>query len=578
MAYKFDISQLTPLKFYPLTDLIESVTATGINMYNVFNPNLNYKEFDDEFYFRNINSWEEKRIWFQPYQKGDIIYIQFLGIDTTPTAVYTTYLIDKDNQIVNTYAVTEPTGTVINGQIIKECSIPLYNVDEGYYRVVIRCRTTITGTPSVNEYAFVISEPIHVKERHENSQLIKYKHSEYTQGTFFEFGLEYQLRTYGVVHELVTQSKFEVYEDEPMNLTLLSGVPYRLWTWGIGGDGNPIPEWFADKIERLSLCDSLEIDGKNYTRSADSKLEANRKQRTGLCSYKLPLRERYTDNSVYIEQYEKPIILLSDVKYTRLIYVQELEKTATTYAIDLFFDGIYNFVDYLNSVFAKAQSLGGKFGIDAQDNLVYIASSTSERSTYATLVVNGVLYYGLELVVELDGTNTDLVVNIDDSSAFNYAINYGDGTSTSAGTSSSISLSHDYAISQKKKFTCKLCVDRAMNIDFDTTTIQIKSVGGDLPPNIETFTIQNLGLKEVRNNLFEHITDGGTSIAFSLTQNRLGQSELDKVIKHAYISSDNLNNGVIELDDQTPLSSPSSQVVEVLIPTLTQKNITIVVD
>ena len=178
----------------------------------------------------------------------------------------------------------------------------------------------------------------------------------------------------------------------------------------------------------------------------------------------------------------------------------------------------------------------------------------------------------------MDGSNTDLVVNIDDSSAFNYAINYGDGTSTSAGTSSSISLSHDYAISQKKKFTCKLCVDRAMNIDTSMTTVNISSIGGDLPPNIETFSVQNVGLREVKNNLFTHITAGGTSIAFSLSLNRLSQWAIDNVIKHAYMSSDLLYNGVIELDDQSPLSSPSSQVVEVLIPTLTQKNITIVTD
>ena len=141
MANNFDISPLNPLKFYVLSDVLPDFT--GNISYNSFDTNLNYRAFDADFFYRNIKSWEERRFYAQPYQQGDMVNIQFLGIDNIPSGVYagnpyTAYLIDCDNKIVNSYSVTTSALAMIDGQRIRECFIPLYNIDEGYYRVVIR--------------------------------------------------------------------------------------------------------------------------------------------------------------------------------------------------------------------------------------------------------------------------------------------------------------------------------------------------------------------------------------------------------------------------------------------------------
>ncbi len=298
MAYNFDVSPLNPLKFYQLSDYLEAFKpSTNPNQYNIFNANYNYRQFDADFFYRNIKTFDEKRGYYQPYQQGDIIRIQFLGVDDIVGGAYagnpyTCYLLDACGSIVGTYNVTSPSATLVNGSRIREVYIPLFNVAEGYYQVAIRRRQI-----SVFDYSrwHIISEPIWVLQQHHNTTLIEYSNTDNTQGILFEFGMQFQFRVHGALMELETQSKFNVYEDEPMNLTMLSSVPYRKWTWNIGGEGFQIPEWMADKIERITGCDTMLIDGKQYTRAEGAKLEANRKPLTPIASYKMNLRETSDD-------------------------------------------------------------------------------------------------------------------------------------------------------------------------------------------------------------------------------------------------------------------------------------------
>ena len=86
MAYNFDISPLNPLKFYPLADKLPSYNVNDV--INSFDANINTRPFDQDFFYRNIPSWQDKRWYAQPYQNGDTIRLQWLGISgiTSPPA------------------------------------------------------------------------------------------------------------------------------------------------------------------------------------------------------------------------------------------------------------------------------------------------------------------------------------------------------------------------------------------------------------------------------------------------------------------------------------------------------------
>jgi len=570
MANNFDISPLNPLKFYVLSDVLPEFG--GNITYNSFDTNLNYRAFDADFFYRNIKSWEERRFYAQPYQQGDMVNIQFLGIDNIPSGVYagnpyTAYLIDCDNKIVNSYSVTTSALALIDNQRIRECFIPLYNIDEGYYRVVIRRRQINVA----NEFKYVISEPIHVKEVHENSVLIKYKNSKNTQGVIFESDIEFQFRTYGVVNDLTTESKFTTYEDEPLNLTMLSGTPYRTWLFQIGGDGNQVPQWIGDKLERITLCDSLLIDSVYYTRNEGAKLEANKKANTVLSTYQIVLRERYNDNSLYQIDYQTPVIMNAIVDNTKYIYVESIKYSANTISVNLIFKGVNRIMAYLNGYFKHTRGIKGIFAIDANNNIVFIASSSAELASYPDIRLHNVYWYGFQIKTEVRNgeTNFQLLVN---GTNMNYAIRTGE---TGAVTTATVNAPTNITVSlaDNQNHTMYVVFEGMTEISYtgDTNVVEVR---GDIPPSCEVFDFQSQNIRYV-GNLYDHATSLLANV--SLNDNKLSSANIDRIIK-SMVGRDYFVNITAEYSSQTPLAPPSDQVRDVILSKLIGLGNDIVVD
>ena len=78
--------------------------------------------------------------YFQPYQQGDKITLQWLGIDDAPpVATYTITLLDQYGQTIKQQDADlgAEVGTG-SGIFIRECEMLLYDVPEGKYFVQIR--------------------------------------------------------------------------------------------------------------------------------------------------------------------------------------------------------------------------------------------------------------------------------------------------------------------------------------------------------------------------------------------------------------------------------------------------------
>jgi len=584
MAYKFDISQLNPLKFYPLSDSIltfpEIITTNPLlddelNSLAVFNANYNTRDFDADFFARNIPSYDQQRKYCQPYQQGDKIRVQFLGLPDygTPTSVnpYTAFIIDSESGQV--LAQMQPTeGTQIGNEYLREVEFDLFTIPEGHYYVLIQCREEAITFVGYNR-TYVISEPIHVAQTHKDTMLFEYENSYNAQGIIFEeLGGKFQFRIHSALTELNPDSKFTTYEDEPLNLEMLSGTPFRLWTLGIGGNGNPIPQWVADKIERITLCDTFKIDGKDYTRNEGAKLEANRKQRTPLYSWKITLRERINDDSVYVDEYTTNIFLWQKVvEGEEYIYVGTLTRpNSTNIVINKFFNGYTGALQYLNSGLIGAN---GTFGIDANNKIVFRPANSTEATDYEDATIQ-ILPYVLAFGIEAEGSNTDLVLDIIASGTTTYAYQFEYGTTPTIGTTAtSVALSNTYTSGEKA--LCLVAVDKAEAVQPATTSDDvIVSVSGYYSPQTLQIVYENFSVQQIGINLFKYCTSVLTDINFKDTQ--IGTYGIDKILKYCFLAE------AITICDlyltQTPSTPCSDDVAKNIVPYLRAKGMNIYLD
>lgn len=572
MAYTFDISPLNPLKFYTLSDDLWSLTNAANNL-NSFDPNINNRDFDADFFARNIKPWEEARFYAQPFQQGDVVKAQWLGVAAGAGISYTCYLLDCDNAIYATYTPTSPTLTLVGGQQVYEVSIPLYNIPEGYYRVVLRHQNTVSTTKRY----FAISEPIDVRELHESSVWVRYTHSQNYQGVFFEYGLEFQARLYANVGELQPESKFNVYEDEPMNATMLSGIPYRVWSVAIGGWGKQVPAWLLDKFERWSLCDSFRLDDKYYTRNEGAKLEISRKPDTVLMTGKMAFRESSNDNSLYNEQYQRPQAVATLIDGAKYLYAHDLTGGGmSTIQVRKIFEGATQLVNYLNQVIAPANSMAGLFSIDDLGRLVYMPASNTELTTYASMTFNDFYQYGLKIEVSsAGGQDFEVVLDVPVGTT-EYAVSYDNGATITKGTFTNTTQTLTSTLAAGTHYIYLILDTLPGSYDFNTSTASLKKIDGDCAVNTIGIVTSSLGTIKSIGNLYRYC--GSSILNVNHDGNKLTSGQVDKQIKYLYDAGVSTSVFSINLSTQTPSAPPSQQIKDIIVPLLTSGGGTLTTD
>lgn len=283
MSAKIFILPLTnPLKPIWQTDLLSSNnSATTLT---AFDPSFNFRTTDQDFFYRTLKYYEDKNGYCQPYQQSDTIRIQWLSEYSTLAQYQYARLLDQYGNVYTLKTVTvvkesgtytsEIDGVLLSSLTLYTVTIKLYDVAEGKYFLQLDHYDGIT-------HKYVIHEPIDVKQIHENTVRIDYYNSYNDQSTIYP-NLAYipQLRVHGCFTEMDNQSKFSVYEDQPLDMEMVSGIAYRLYTLTLGQMATMgIPEWYSDKLERALLCDNLYIDGIQYTRDEGAKLEAKKERR-----------------------------------------------------------------------------------------------------------------------------------------------------------------------------------------------------------------------------------------------------------------------------------------------------------
>jgi hypothetical protein len=256
------------------------------------------RQYADEFFFKDeIPSVEKQQTYNQIWEALDPMTFQlkikytFLSRIIRPEFT----LIDCQQNVMATFKFnslyTDSDGwTYVH--IYK--TLQYYNsaiFPDGTYYIKLNFRLADDETQDI-----YYSEPIDIKQTHENSVLLEYRHETNDFDMIFQKRLIdlktqieageinpydviatvplYQMRVKGGFYAkgFAPASVDEIYADITHDQTILSSVPFNTKTLTIG-DNAGVPNWQIDKVNRVLSCTFLRINDEYYTKADGATLE-----------------------------------------------------------------------------------------------------------------------------------------------------------------------------------------------------------------------------------------------------------------------------------------------------------------
>lgn len=269
------------------------------------NPLRFYKSDESPFGFpAHENSWMAR--YCQKFNQSDKLAIQVHLKEKYWRSIGLKLLDIEDNEIVIAPGTLIAAGYYSDDYRVWQLqSETILNQDPGLYRVKITVNVMVdAGPPEVTEDWIYYSEYFYIDEAHENTVLLEYGNDVNDFDLFFKtsnaaYTFQFRVEA-GVMSEgLKPSSKDEVYIDQVRKVVKLDSVPYNVESW-IFGPGKGIPNWMADKLNRILSCNQLTIDGQAYTKDDGAKLEPVREADYPLAGWKIDMVK---DDNYYSNNY-----------------------------------------------------------------------------------------------------------------------------------------------------------------------------------------------------------------------------------------------------------------------------------
>lgn len=541
MANIFEIPLLNPLRAIWQSDKLNS--DAGTVLYQAFNPSYNYRNIDSDWYYRTLKEYEQKQPYVQPFQQSDTIRVQWIGSNTSAHYDHIKLL---DSNGSDTGVSISLGSMVVGSNTLYTITLPLWNINEGKYFL------SVYHHPASNDRTYIIFEPFYVKQVHIKTVRIDYYNSFNDQSVIYPTSAYIpQLRVHGCITDVTNDSKFNVYEDQPMNLEMVSGIPYRTFELTLGGSKG-IPQWYADIIERALLTDTLMIDGIAYTRAEGAKLEAKKEAGKPLNMYTIKLRERY--NTATLDIVQKKSYIVGAMPQTDYFWIETMTINGLGYTIRKMFKGKRNFLDYLNATYLLTY---GYWAEDYNNKLVFVLNSVTTSISTTELTTANTLAYGVRFRCVGTG-DFEIDVSAPASSNF-YAVAYSDGTASVnktalATTPSATTIGASFAINKTRDIF--IFTSNAKTYADISTNVTISEIDGDLPIGCTNFYFPSSLNTNTIGSMFKYMT---SLREFDLRYQKLSSSMIDGIIMNLYDARTRLHSTCsILLNGQTPSAPPSN--------------------
>lgn len=241
-----NIPFVSPFKFYPNTD------TPGVH-------------FDDDWMYNRIKQFETKRRYYQKWQRGD----------ETPLQVPCSFLpedlkfYNSKGEVKKSFPFTlKANSAALNYGIYETDNINLDDqVDDIYYAFFKATYLDVTIT--------AISEPIELRDSHQNTMQFEYWNSFNDQGVIFSTGIKYKFRCEAGIMDFQPDRERASYTDLIHNVSTLSATPFRTHKLYIG-EAPGVAPWVLDVLNRIFCCDKVKIEGLQYETTDGAKWEINR--------------------------------------------------------------------------------------------------------------------------------------------------------------------------------------------------------------------------------------------------------------------------------------------------------------
>jgi hypothetical protein len=247
--FALTIPHLCPVQFVPL------------------NPEQNAKyhfvHMDDNWFANQVKFYIGEARYFQKWQTNDDARIQ---VRTNGLGPLRMDLYNCDGQIVRTIEMDQVnTPAIVSPNALFEGTMSFAALPEGTYAIVLTAGSGETQ-------AQFISEIIDLRISWDMTLLFEYRNNRNKQSVVFSEGYYPSFRVEGWLSDFEPASRFAVYEDQPADIQLLNGIPFRRYKLNIGNNQG-VPPWVIDKINRIMLLTDTKIDGRAFTRNADAQFE-----------------------------------------------------------------------------------------------------------------------------------------------------------------------------------------------------------------------------------------------------------------------------------------------------------------
>lgn len=248
----FEIAPVNPIRF--------------INVTNTLDNRYFFKHFDSALAFDLLNKFQTQACYHQKWSTRDSTKIQILSDYEFTCKVFNL----QTNEEVLELTPVEVSANIL-GQTFKIYELtPVFStIGEGLFYF------TLSYTDDDLNVIEFMSEPLEVTELQPDTLLFEYTHSENDYSVVFETGIIFSIRVEGTIQNFIPKSEDVIYNDQKKNATLLNSIPYRSFKLFVG-NAPGIPDWMADKINRVMSCDQVKIDGDYFTKEEGAKWEPSR--------------------------------------------------------------------------------------------------------------------------------------------------------------------------------------------------------------------------------------------------------------------------------------------------------------
>lgn len=243
------------------------------------------KPFDYSSFQEQIFNFQEKKKYCQKRSIYDNDFFQFESNYDPITLL----IINEDGDAVLPFSAQNIVRNKYQPDyFIYEVDVDYGALAPGYYYFKMVAGVT---SPKLFE-----SEPFEILPTIENTVLLEYSNSTYFGDVLWETGISMSLRVEGVISSLNPSSKDNIYEDQSLNLTMLSSFPFETWKLFIG-TSEGIPDYVIKRINRILSCDNVKINGKYYSKFDGSKWEKHEEDNYPMSGWTIELRESLQRNS-----------------------------------------------------------------------------------------------------------------------------------------------------------------------------------------------------------------------------------------------------------------------------------------